>query len=45
MPPMMFSLRIVNAEPRRLSLRIFWMNPGMSMSVGQAVVQGASKQK
>ena len=42
MPPMMFSLRMVWAEPLRLPLRIFWMKPGMSMPVGQAVVQGAS---
>jgi hypothetical protein len=42
---MMFSLSIVCAEPSRLSLRIFWMNAGMSMPVGQAVVHGASKQK
>ena len=42
MPPMMFSLRMVCAEPLRLPLRIFWMKPGMSMPVGQAVVQGAS---
>ncbi len=37
---MIFSRNIVCAEPRILSLRIFWMNPGMSMPVGQAVVHG-----
>ena len=41
MPPMMFALRMVWAEPLRLPLRIFWMKPGMSMPVGQAVVHGA----
>ena len=39
---MMFALRIVWAEPLRLPLRIFWMKLGISMPVGQAVVQGAA---
>src|SRR5262245_50804017 len=37
--------RITRAAPRTFSLRIFWMKLGMSMCVGQAVMQGASKQK
>jgi hypothetical protein len=40
----MFELRIVNAEPRELPLAIFLMKLGTSMCVGQAAVQGASKQ-
>jgi hypothetical protein len=36
---------MVMAEPRRLPVEIFLMKRGTSMWVGQAAVQGASKQK
>src|SRR5271154_6950349 len=42
--PKMFESRIVNAEPRTFPLTIFLMKPGTSICVGQADVQGASKQ-
>src|SRR5580692_5946964 len=42
--PRMFASRIVFADPSRLPLAIFLMNRGTSMCVGQAMVQGASKQ-
>ena len=35
---------IVRAAPRTLSVRILWMNVGMSMLVGHADTQGASTQ-
>ena len=40
----MFASRIVRAEPRKFPVAIFLMNRGTSMCVGQAAVQGASKQ-
>src|SRR5271155_1771563 len=43
--PRMLASRITRAEPRRLSVEIFFMNEGTSMWVGHAMVQGASKQK
>ena len=45
MPPMMFCGRMVSAAPLGLPVEIWRMNMGMSMEVGQAVVQGASWQK
>src|SRR5580698_11085438 len=41
----MLASRITRAEPRKLSVEIFLMKDGTSMWVGQAKVQGASKQK
>src|SRR5579871_844976 len=43
--PRILESRIVSAEPRRLPVEIFLMKRGTSMWVGQAPVQGASKQK
>src|SRR5277367_5354226 len=43
--PRILASRITRAEPRRLSVVIFFMNEGTSMWVGHAMVQGASKQK
>src|SRR4029079_6825926 len=43
--PRMFAVRIVRAAPVTLPVMIFLMNAGISMPVGQAVMQGASKQK
>src|ERR1035438_7575592 len=40
----MLALRIARAEPVRFPVAIFLMNDGMSMPVGQAWMQGASKQ-
>ncbi|MDT4815426.1 hypothetical protein FQZ97_484540 [compost metagenome] len=44
MPPSGFSSRMVRAAPRRLPSAMRRMKVGMSMPVGQAVWQGASKQ-
>jgi hypothetical protein len=41
----MFALRITRADPRKLFVEIFLTNAGTSICVGQAIVQGASKQK
>jgi hypothetical protein len=41
---MMLLSRIVLAEPRVLPVLICRMKPGMSMDVGQALMQGASWQ-
>src|SRR5580658_5283383 len=41
----MFALRITRADPRKLFVEIFLMKAGTSICVGQAIVQGASKQK
>ena len=41
--PNKFESRMVRAEPRRIPVEIFLMNFGISMCVGQACVQGASK--
>ena len=41
--PNKFESRMVRAEPRRFPVEIFLMNFGISMCVGQACVQGASK--
>src|SRR5580704_16546418 len=43
--PKILASRITRAEPRKLSVVIFFMKDGTSMWVGQATVQGASKQK
>src|SRR5271155_3021374 len=43
--PRILASRITRAEPRRLSVVIFFMKDGTSMCVGHAIVQGASKQK
>ena len=40
----MFASRMRSAEPRRLPEAMRLMKPGTSMCVGQAAVQGASKQ-
>src|SRR5215470_15853668 len=40
----MLASRIVLAEPRRLPVRIWRMNWGTSIPVGQALMQGASWQ-
>src|SRR5215510_2488747 len=40
----MLASRMVRAEPRRLPCAIFLMKRGTSMCVGQAAMQGASKQ-
>ena len=45
MPPMMFCARMVSAAARVFPVAICRMNIGMSMAVGQAVMQGASWQK
>ena len=45
MPPMMFCSRMVSAAAWVFSVAICRMNIGISMEVGQAVVQGASWQK
>ena len=42
--PRMFALRIVLADPAKFPLTIFFMKDGMSIPVGQAWMQGASKQ-
>ena len=42
--PSGFDSRITRAEPRTLSVVIFRMKLGMSIEVGQALMQGASKQ-
>src|ERR1700722_19795039 len=42
--PRILAERTTRAEPRRLPLEIFLMKAGTSMWVGQAIVQGASKQ-
>src|ERR1700692_1476957 len=42
--PRILAERITRAEPSRLPVEIFLMNAGTSMCVGQAMVQGASKQ-
>jgi len=44
MPPSGLASRITCAAPRVLSCAMRWMKLGTSMPVGQAVVQGASKQ-
>ena len=44
-PPMMFWERIVFAAASGVPVAIWRMNSGMSISVGQAVMQGASWQK
>src|SRR5260370_35008915 len=41
--PNKFDSRMVRAEPRRFPVEIFLMNFGISMCVGEASVQGASK--
>src|SRR2546422_3946770 len=43
--PRILASRITRAEPRRLPVRIFLINAGTSMRVGQARVHGASKQR
>src|ERR1039457_1406926 len=43
--PRILDSRMVVAEPRRLRVEIFLMKRGTSICVGQATVQGASKQK
>src|SRR5438477_4332907 len=43
--PRMLAVRMVRAAPVTLPVMIFLMNAGISMPVGQAVMQGASKQK
>jgi hypothetical protein len=43
-PPRMLASRMRNAEPRRLPEAMRLINPGTSICVGQAAVQGASKQ-
>ena len=45
MPPMMLASKMVLAAPSRLPAAICRMNSGMSIEVGQAFWQGASKQK
>ena len=42
--PSTLASRIVRAAPVRLSVAIFLMKAGTSMPVGQAAMQGASKQ-
>ena len=44
-PPMMLASRMVIAAPARFPAAIWRMNRGMSIAVGQACWQGASKQK
>ena len=45
MPPRMFWLQIVLAAASGVPVAIWRMKSGMSMAVGQAVMQGASWQK
>jgi hypothetical protein len=45
MPPRMFCVQIVVAAASGVPVAIWRMNSGMSIDVGQAVMQGASWQK